>query len=58
MNNLVIKCQQLAKIYRDGELCVKVFDGINVSISESVSMKSSFFASDNIFRIRWSSVLR
>ena len=33
MNNSVIQCQQLAKTYRDGDLCVKVFDDINVSIS-------------------------
>jgi lipoprotein-releasing system ATP-binding protein len=33
MNDAVITCQQLAKTYRDGELCVTVFDNINVSIA-------------------------
>lgn len=32
-NSPVIICNQLAKTYRDAELCVKVFEGIHISIS-------------------------
>lgn len=32
MNNAVIQCHQLSKIYRDGDLCVNVFDQINLTI--------------------------
>jgi lipoprotein-releasing system ATP-binding protein len=33
MNKVVIQCHQLGKTYRDGELCVKVFENINLSIA-------------------------
>lgn len=32
MNNVVIQCQELAKTYHDGDLLVKVFEDINLSI--------------------------
>jgi len=33
--SVVIQCHQLGKTYRDGELCVPVFDNINLSIAPS-----------------------
>lgn len=33
MSNAVIQCHQLGKTYRDGDLCVNVFDCIDLSLS-------------------------
>ena len=34
MSNSVIQCHALSKTYRDGQLCVNVFDNINLSIAQ------------------------
>ncbi|MCX7120973.1 MAG: lipoprotein-releasing ABC transporter ATP-binding protein LolD [Gammaproteobacteria bacterium] len=43
MSNPVIQCHAIGKTYRDGELCVKVFDNINLSVmpSETVAIIGS-----------------